>query len=283
MKLKLQTRDLREVIEYDDGEYRDDRSALDAICSGVPAEMVPALVVKETATEAWEAIKTLRIGDERRRAVSAQTLRTEYENIKLQDSEAIEDFALRFAGVLQCLGDLGDPEPEEKAVKKYLRVVRARYKHLVVSMEAFVDISKLTIEEITGTLKSSDDADEEMTLPSNSASGKLLLTHEEWLEKYKPNIDDRRGGTSSGGLGKSHGRGRGRGRGGGGSSRDGGTRSSPARHRRHLQEVLKKGHWAQNCRGKLKAEETAHVAQEEEQTLHLSTGVDLDEGIHPQI
>jgi hypothetical protein len=100
MKLKLQARDLREVIEYDDGEYRDDRSALDAICSGVPAEMVPALVVKETATEAWEAIKTLRIGDERRRAVSAQTLRTEYENIKLQDSEVIEDFALRFAGVL---------------------------------------------------------------------------------------------------------------------------------------------------------------------------------------
>jgi hypothetical protein len=189
--------------------------------------MVPTLAVKETAAEAWEAIKTLRIGDECWRAVSAQTLWTEYENIKLRDGEAIEDFALRFAGVLQRLGDLGDPEPKEKAVKKYLRVVRVRYKHLVVSMEAFIDISKLTIEEITGTLKSSDDADEETTPPSNSASGKLLLTHEEWLEKYKPNIDGGRGGTSSGGRDKSRGRGRGPGRGGGGSSWDGGTRILP--------------------------------------------------------
>jgi hypothetical protein len=76
-------------------------------------------------------------------------------------------------------------------VKKYLRVVRARYKHLVVSMEAFVNISKLTIEEITGTLKSSDDADKEAPpASSNSSAGKLLLTHEEWLEKYKPHSQD---------------------------------------------------------------------------------------------
>jgi hypothetical protein len=122
MKVKLQARDLWDVIEYGDGGYRDDRSALDAICSAVPAEMIPTLAVKETATEAWEAIKTLRIGDERRRGVAAQTLRKEYENTRLHDGEAIEDFALRFSGVLQRLGDLGDPEPEEKAVKKYLRV-----------------------------------------------------------------------------------------------------------------------------------------------------------------
>jgi hypothetical protein len=163
--------------------------------------MVPALVVKETATEAWEAIKTLRVGDERRCVVSAQTFRTEYGNIKLRDGEAIEDFALRFAGVIQRLGDLGDPEPEEKAVKKYLRVVRPRYKHLVVSMEVFVDFSKLTIEGITGMLKSSDDADEELQPSSKQAaekSEKLLLTHEEWLEKYKPHSQEGgRGGSNS--------------------------------------------------------------------------------------
>jgi hypothetical protein len=75
--------------------------------------------------------------------------------------------------------DLGDPEPDDKAIKKYLRVVRPRYKQLVVSMEAFVDLSKLSIEKIKGTLKSSDDAEEEAASPSNSANGKLLLTHEE--------------------------------------------------------------------------------------------------------
>jgi hypothetical protein len=70
MKLKLQACDLWDVIEFGDGDFRDDRNALDAICSAVPSEMIPALAVKETATEAWEAIKILRIGDERRRAVT---------------------------------------------------------------------------------------------------------------------------------------------------------------------------------------------------------------------
>jgi hypothetical protein len=116
------------VIEFGDGDFRDDHTALDAICSAVRSEMVPALAVKETTSEAWEAIKTLRLGDERRRAVMAQTLRAEYETIKLRDREAIEDFALRFSDIVQRLADLGDPEPDSKAAKKFLRVVRPRYK-----------------------------------------------------------------------------------------------------------------------------------------------------------
>jgi hypothetical protein len=123
MKLKLQARDLWDVIEFSDGDFRDDRTALDTICSAVPSEMVPALAIKETASEAWEAIKTLRLGDEKRRAVTAQTLRAEYETIKLRDGESIEDFALCFFGVVQRLAELGNPEPDEKAVKKYLCVV----------------------------------------------------------------------------------------------------------------------------------------------------------------
>jgi hypothetical protein len=52
MKLKLQARDLWDVIELGDGDFRDDRTALDAICSAVPSEMIPALAIKETASEA---------------------------------------------------------------------------------------------------------------------------------------------------------------------------------------------------------------------------------------
>lgn len=208
----------------------------------------------------------------------------EYETIKLRDGESIEDFALRFTGVVQRLADLEDPEPDSKAVKKYLRVVRPRYKQLVVSMEAFVDLSKLSIEEITGTLKSFDDADEEAPPPSNSTTGKLLLTHEEWLEKYKTQSQDGgRGGSSSGGRGKSRG-GRGKPRGRGGHGNFGGPSSSNrAAPGDTCKRCGKTGHWAQYCRGKLKTEEQAHVAQEEEQALLLAVGVEQEEGIFPQI
>jgi hypothetical protein len=260
MRLKLQARDLWDVIEFGDDDYRDDRSALDAICSVVPTEMIPTLTVKDSTSEAWEAIKTLCIGDERRRAVMAQTLRMKYENIKLRDSELIEDFALRFSGVLQLLGDLGDAEPEEKAVKKYLRVVRARYKHLVVSMEAFTNLSKLSIEEITGTLKSSDDADEDATPPPSTSLGKLLLTHEEWLAKYKAQ-DVARG--SSNAVEKFQKNRRGKGTGGGGGGR-GEAREPNKPPSTPCFKCHKVGHWARYCPNSKPKKEQAHLAQGEE-------------------
>jgi hypothetical protein len=258
MKLKLQARDLWDVVEFGNGDFRDDRTTLDAICSTVPPEMIPALTIKETASEAWEAIKTLRLGDEKRRVVTAQTLRAEYETIKLLNGESIKDFALRFSGVVQRLAELGDPEPGLKAVKKYLRVVRPRYKQLVVTMEAFVDLSTLSIEEITGTLKSSDDADEEVTPPANSSTGKLLLTHEEWLERSKQ--DGGCGGSSSGEK-RDHKNCRGKGGGDGagrGASHDPNKSSSTPCFKCH-----QVGHWARYYPNKAKKKEQAHTAQVE--------------------
>jgi hypothetical protein len=102
MKLKLQARHLWEAVEYPDiAEYGEDRSALDAICSAVPEDMVAVLATKDTAHDAWEAIKTLRIGDDRVRRSTAQTLRAEYESIALRPGEAIEEFALRLTNITQ--------------------------------------------------------------------------------------------------------------------------------------------------------------------------------------
>jgi hypothetical protein len=38
--------------------------------------------------------------------------------------EAIEEFALCFSNIIQRLADLGDPEPDVKVAKKFLRIVR---------------------------------------------------------------------------------------------------------------------------------------------------------------
>jgi hypothetical protein len=208
--------------------------------------------------------------------VTAQTLRAEYETVKLRDGEAIEDFTLRFTGVVQRLADLGDPEPDAKAVKKFLRVVRPRYKQLVVSMEAFVDLSQLSIEEIAGTLKSSDDADEEVTPASNSSTGKLLLTHEEWLEKCKGQ-DGGRGSSSSGE--KKRGaprRGRGGGAGGRGKGREGsGKGNAPARPGpdEPCHNCGRTGHWAKECRSRPRKAAQAHVGETEEEEPTLLSAV----------
>jgi hypothetical protein len=127
--------------------------ALDAICSAVPPEMIAVLATKDSAMEAWESIKTMCIGDERIRQAMAQRLRREYEMLTFRDGEGVEEFAMRMAGIVKQLTTLGDPEPDDKAVLKYLQIARPRYKQLVLSIETLLDVSTLSIEEVTGRLK----------------------------------------------------------------------------------------------------------------------------------
>jgi hypothetical protein len=141
---------------------------------------------------------------------------------------------------VQRLATLGDPEPDEKVVAKYLRVVRPRYNQLVISIETLLDISQLSIEEVTGRLKAADDVE---PVPAHTANGKLLLTEEQWVEKYKKkDQESSRGGSSSGGRGKRRGRGCGRGAGGNGDSRAGSSLGRAAADD-PCPRCGKKGHW----------------------------------------
>ena len=153
MKIKLQAHHITDVIKHRDVDFHEDQTAQQAICTGVPQEMVPTLATKTSAKAAWDAIRTMRIGNERVRKSVAQNLRAEYEQIAFRDGESVEDFALQLSNIVQRLAILGDPEPEAKVVAKYLRITWLRYKQLVVSIETLLDISKLSIEEVTGRLK----------------------------------------------------------------------------------------------------------------------------------
>jgi hypothetical protein len=53
------------VIENDGADQQEEMIALDALCGTVPPEMVPMLAKKETTKEAWDAITTMRVGDDR--------------------------------------------------------------------------------------------------------------------------------------------------------------------------------------------------------------------------
>jgi uncharacterized membrane protein YgcG len=236
--------------------------ALDAICNAVPPEMVTALAIKNSTMEAWESIKTMHIGDDRIRKASAQRVRREYELLTFREGEGVEDFAMRLADIVHQLATLGDPEPDDKVVLKYLRIVRPRYIQLVLSIETLLDVSTLSIEEITGRLKATEDDVAE----APAVEGKLLLTEQEWHErsKKKETGEGSRGGSTGdhGRRGRGGGnRGRGRGR-GDGSDASGGRRDSNCHH------CGKLGHWAQDYRTKQpKKDESTFTAQEEESLL----------------
>ena len=171
MKIKLQARCLWAAIEPDglDVPLHEDRMALDAICSAVPPEMIGTLATKASAREAWECIKTMRVGNDRIRKASAQKVRSEYESLAFRGDETVEDFALRLTTIVNQLATLGDPEPADKVVEKYLRVARPRFNQLILSIETLLDISTLSMEEVTGRLKAAEGRADSVRVPHGSA------------------------------------------------------------------------------------------------------------------
>jgi hypothetical protein len=91
MKVILQVRHLWDVIDTGVGEYDDDRTVLEAILRAVPPEMIPMLAVKDTAKEAWDTMKTIRVGADRVRDSKAESFRKQYEDLRFKPGESVDD------------------------------------------------------------------------------------------------------------------------------------------------------------------------------------------------
>jgi hypothetical protein len=97
--------------------------ALDVITSAVPQEMVAALAAKETALEAWNAVKARRVGSDQVQKTEAQRLLREFENVKFTAGESVDDFTIRLQKLVAELETVGEAVPRRRVVEKLLRVV----------------------------------------------------------------------------------------------------------------------------------------------------------------
>ncbi|CAA7392031.1 unnamed protein product [Spirodela intermedia] len=284
MKVKLRARLLWTAIEKGGVEPHEDMQALDALCSAVPAEMWPVIADKETAKEAWEAIATLRIGNDRVKKTSAQNLRRQFDSATFKerkfslflllcfscDSVSVEDYALRLNSMASTLTTLGDKVEETQVVEKIIRSVPQRFRQIMVAITMLLDVSTLTVADLTGRLKAAEDAFEKPPSAMHH-DGKLYLTEEEWDARRRKRDAEKTGGGGSSSVTHrgGHGPGRGRGRGSDkGSSSGGLTGNSGRPSGDECRRCGKLGHWARECRSKPKKEQ-AHVVQDEEEASLL--------------
>jgi len=126
MKVNFQTLGVWDVVRYgvdDDGDEiddHDDRQAMAGLLRSVPSELWSTLAVKKTVKQAWDAVKALRIGDERARDASAQQLRQEFGAISFQEGETVNEFGVRITALATNLRSLGDNISDSEVVKKLL-------------------------------------------------------------------------------------------------------------------------------------------------------------------
>ncbi|EAY92924.1 hypothetical protein OsI_14726 [Oryza sativa Indica Group] len=77
MKIFMRAQGVWAAVEGDAADEKIDQMALAAIVQAVPEAVVMAISEKETAKEAWDALKQMNMGEERVKKARVQTLKRE--------------------------------------------------------------------------------------------------------------------------------------------------------------------------------------------------------------
>jgi hypothetical protein len=128
MQVNFQTLRVWDAVEVgidedaDEDEYQQDRQAMAGLLCLVPSEMWATLGRKQTIKEAWDAVKVLRIGDDRARDASAQQLRREFGALVFKEGETVSEFGIRITTLATNLRILGDNITDAEVLRSSCRL-----------------------------------------------------------------------------------------------------------------------------------------------------------------
>ncbi|KAL8544194.1 hypothetical protein ACS0TY_004656 [Phlomoides rotata] len=71
----------------------------------------------------------------------------------MKDSENVQEFLSRVSSIVKQIKGYGDTLEEKKIIEKVLGCLPAKFEHIVAAIEESKDLSKLTLDELMGSLK----------------------------------------------------------------------------------------------------------------------------------
>ncbi|XP_013583407.1 PREDICTED: uncharacterized protein LOC106321765 [Brassica oleracea var. oleracea] len=158
----------------------------------------------------WEAIKTRHVGAERVKEARLQTLMSDFDRLKMKETEKIDDFGGKISEIASKSAALGVSIKEPKLVKKILTSLpRKKYIHIVASLEQVLDLNNTSFEDIIGRLKAYEERiQEEEEEPQDNQTTLMYSNNEN--QATQSNRDYNYRGRGRGGRSYYRGQGRGR-------------------------------------------------------------------------
>lgn len=127
--------------------YRQDAKPLRKIQMGVSRAYFAKIATCKTAEEAWESLETEVYGDKKVHTINLQSLRREFQNLKMIEFENIDEYCTRVLNIVNELRNHGDTISDQQVVEKILISVTEKYEQVVAISEETEDLSKLSIKK----------------------------------------------------------------------------------------------------------------------------------------
>ncbi|KAL5698161.1 hypothetical protein ACHQM5_029234 [Ranunculus cassubicifolius] len=171
MKTLFISRDLLEYVEdgYEEAKDKEEMSvadlakwkehikkdakALQLIQEGVTTTIFPRIINAKTSKEAWDILEKEFRGSKQIKTVKLQSLRREFENLKMKESEVLKDYFTRFLDVVNQMKTYGELISDQRVVEKILISLPERYDSIVSVIEQTKDLETLGVEDLMGTVK----------------------------------------------------------------------------------------------------------------------------------
>ncbi|KAJ0780063.1 putative transcription factor interactor and regulator CCHC(Zn) family [Helianthus annuus] len=119
----------------------------------LPEDMIIQVASCKSAKEIWDALKTRHVGADRVQKARLQTLKTEFEILKMKEEDTIDSFTARLNSIVTRASGLGSTFDQPTLVRKLLSSVPKRFVQIVATIEQFADLETTTLDETIGRLK----------------------------------------------------------------------------------------------------------------------------------
>ncbi|XP_076888868.1 uncharacterized protein LOC143539436 [Bidens hawaiensis] len=249
MKVVLRIHKVWDTINSRVSDEDKNDMAMALLFQSIPETLIMQTGDQETAKAMWDSIKTRHLDAERVREARLQTLSMEFDNMKMNESDSIDNFAGKLSSIASKSAALGEVIDEARLVKKFLKSLpRSKYIQMVASLEQVLDLNKTGFENVVGRLRDYEERIREEEIQGGD-QGKLLFG------KY--DSSSHRSFESNGGRGRG-GRGRGRGR------FNGQYRTPSTEQESSSQGKTRFGHFASGCQDRVQKGQEANKTEARE-------------------
>jgi hypothetical protein len=105
-----------------------------------------------TSKQAWDILKYSYQGNDKVKIVKLQTLRTQFETLRMTESENVDQFMTRVMGIVNQIRLIGETINDQRIFEKILRSLPKKFEMVVTTILESKDLSSFSTDELISSV-----------------------------------------------------------------------------------------------------------------------------------